>query len=397
MQQTVLEWIAGIGLLGAMLGCIYALAVCIIVLRFARSSEYGPAPTPPVTIMVPLHGAEPRLFERCASLCRQDYAGLLQLVFGTHDLADSATDVIRRLQAAFPDRSIALKIDSAGYGANRKVSNLTNMMTLVQHDIIVTIDSDIEVGPHYLSTLLGGLHAPAIGAVTALYHGAAGAGIWSRLSALAINTHFLPHAVAAIALRLAKPCFGASLAMHRETLRRIGGFAAFADCLADDYMIGQAVRSLGLKVAVSTFTVGHVCFEHDLKGLLARQLRSARTIRSIDPLGHAGSILTLPFSLALLAALFGASSALFIPALVVSLIALGCRVMLAVSVRHAFGLTRQDYWAIPLQELILIAAYVVSFFTAGVTWRGHRYRVMAGGRLRSMECAKNPCTGPIRR
>ena len=82
--QTVLEWIAGIGLLGAMLGCIYALAVCIIVLRFARSSVQGPAPTPPVTIMVPLHGAEPRLFERCASLCRLEDAGLLQLVFGTH-------------------------------------------------------------------------------------------------------------------------------------------------------------------------------------------------------------------------------------------------------------------------------------------------------------------------
>ena len=109
MQQTVLEWIAGIGLLGAMLGCIYALAVCIIVLRFARSSEYGPAPTPPVTIMVPLHGAEPRLFvfaRRCAARIMPAFCNWSS---ARTDLANSATDVIRRLQAAFPDRSIALR------------------------------------------------------------------------------------------------------------------------------------------------------------------------------------------------------------------------------------------------------------------------------------------------
>jgi ceramide glucosyltransferase len=335
--------------------------------------------------MVPLSRAEPRLFERCASLCRQDYAGPVQLVFGTDDFGDPAIDVIKRLQAACPERSIALSIGPCGYGANRKVSNLIAMMPFVRHDIIVMVDSDIEVGPHYLSGLVGKLHDPDVGAVTAPYHGTAGAGLWSRLSALAVNTHFLPHAVAAIALKLAKPCFGASIAIRRETLSQIGGFAAFADCLADDYMIGQAVRRQGLAIAFPAFTVGHVCFEHDLKALLAGQLRSARTIRSIDPLGHAGSILTHPFPLALLAGLFGAAGALFVPALVVSIVALGCRAALGFAVERAFGLRRQDYWALPLQEIMLFVVHVVSFVGASVTWRGRRYRVMSDGQLASIE------------
>jgi ceramide glucosyltransferase len=385
MQHTVFDWIAGICVLGATLGCIYTLIAFIAVLRFARINEQRSSPTPPVTVMVPLYGAETHLFERCASLCRQDYAGPVQLVFGTHDVSDPAIDVVRRLQAAFPARAIALEIEPSTHGANRKVSNLVNMMPLVRHDIIVMVDSDIDVGEHYLSAMVGKLCEASVGAVTAPHHGMAGAGLWSRFSALAINTHFLPHAVAAIALGLAKPCFGASIAIRRETLSLIGGFAAFADSLADDYMIGQAVRCRALKIAFPAFTVGHVCFERSLEELLTGQLRSGRTIRSIDPLGYAGSILTHPFPLALLAAIFGAAGALLVPALVLSVVALGCRGTLALGVERAFGLKRQDYWALPLQELLLFMVYFVSFFGGSVTWRGRRFRIMSGGQLASIE------------
>jgi ceramide glucosyltransferase len=385
MQQTMFDWIAGICALGAMLGCIYALIACFAVLRFARGNVERPSPMPPITVMVPLHGAESRLFERCASLCRQDYAGPVQLVLGTDNGADPAIDVVRHLQAAFPEHAIALKIEPCVRGANGKVSNLINMMALVRHDIVVTLDSDIEVGARYLSAIIGKLSEASVGAVTVPHHGTARSGLWSRLSALAINTHFLPHAIAAIALGLAKPCFGATVAMRRETLSRIGGFAAFADCLADDYLIGRAVRSRGLKVAFPPFTVGHECFEQSLRELLAGQLRSARTIRSIDPLGHVGSMLTHPFPLALLAALFGAMGALLLPALMLCVIALGCRATLATAVERAFGLGRQDYWALPLQEMLLFMVYVVSFFGDRVTWRARRYRVTSNGRLVSID------------
>jgi ceramide glucosyltransferase len=371
---------ANIFLAGATLGCIHILLACVLVLRFTRRCEHSPAAAPPVTILQPLYGSEPRLFERCASFCRQDYPGPIQLVFATHDPADPAIEVVQSLQAAFPEQPIALKIDPSEYGANRKVSNLINMMPLARHDILVMADSDIEVGPDYLSMLVSELHEPAVGAVTCLYHGIAGAGLWSRLSAVAINTHFLPDAVTALSLHLAQPCFGATIAMRRATLGRIGGFAAFAECVADDYMIGQAARSGGNRVAIPAFSVGHVCFEKDFEALLGRQMRSARTIRRIDPIGHAGSILTHPFPLALLAALLGGTGALLL-----SIIALGCRAALAVCVERAFGLNRQHYWLIPLEELILFGVYVLSFLGATVSWRGRRYRVASDGRLVKIE------------
>ena len=388
MQGALLDWIAGICVIGATLGCIYLAAACVLVLRFAHRRGDDCPGAPPVTILIPLYGAEPRLFERCAAFCRQDYGGTVQLICATHDPTDPAIEVIKELQAAFPQQPISVEVEPRGHGPNRKVSNLINMMPLARHDIIVTADSDIEVGPHHLSALIGELQPPAVGAVTCVYHGMAAAGLWSRLSALSINTHFLPHAVAAMALHLAKPCFGATIAMRRETLRRIGGFDAFAGCVADDYMIGQAVRSAGLTVAVPAFSVGHVCFENDFNSLLRGQLRSARTIRSIDPLGHAGSILTHPFPLALLGAVLSGGGAILLSALVLAGVALGCRAMLVFCVQRAFGLERQDYWLIPVEELILFAVYVLSFLGATVTWRGRRYRIASHARLVDIENRK---------
>ena len=387
MQTALLQSAASICIAGAALGCIYVLVACVAVLRFTRRRRHASAPALPLSILLPVYGAEPRLFERAAAFCRQEYAAPVQLVFGTHDPADPAAEVVRNLQAAFPEQSIALKIEPREHGANRKVSNLINMLPLAQHDVIVIADSDIDVDAHYLSGVVGELHAPAVGAVTCVYHGMAAAGWWSRLSALGINTHFLPDAVTAVELHLAKPCFGATIAMRRETLNRTGGFVAFADCLADDYKLGQAVRSTGLRVAVPPFSVGHVCCEKDFNALLAGQLRTARAVRSINPLGHIGSILAHPFPLAIMGALLGSAGELSLAGLGVTAIALGCRATLTRCVERAFRLDRQHYWLIPLVELILFAAYLLSLVGRTVTWRGSRYRVASDGCLVKLENA----------
>ncbi|TMJ28053.1 MAG: glucosyltransferase, partial [Alphaproteobacteria bacterium] len=153
MVAALLAWVVNIILVGAALGCIHMLLACVLVRRFARRRTPDVSQSPPVSILQPLHGSEPRLLDRCASLCRQNYAGPVQLVLGTHDPADPAIEVIGRLQKIFPGEQIALKIDPSEHGTNRKISNLINMMPLARHDIIVTLDSDIEVGPHYLSML----------------------------------------------------------------------------------------------------------------------------------------------------------------------------------------------------------------------------------------------------
>jgi ceramide glucosyltransferase len=193
---------------------------------------------------------------------------------------------------------------------------------------------------------------------------------------MAINSQFLPQAIMAVGLKIAKPCFGATIAMRRSMLDRIGGFGAFADALADDYAIGLAVRSAGYEVVTAPFLVGHHCFEGSLRELVLHQLRVARTVRSIEPIGYVGTVLTHPLPLALIGMLSGSG-----PAALLAVAVVASRIALVRSVERRFGLPQENLWLVPLHDLISFAVYVASFFGATVHWRGADYRVAADGTL----------------
>lgn len=364
-------------LAGAFFGCILMLIEAGFVLAFREDKSAGGATQPPITILKPLHGAEPGLADRLAAFHRQHYEGAIQILCGARDSTSSCVGAVRAMQHARPDEAIELHVDPRRHGSNRKVSNLINMLPRARYDTIALSDSDIQVYAGYLRGIAGLLASPRVGAVTCLYHGIdGGAGFWSRLSALAINSHFLPQATTAIALKLTHPCFGSTIALQRSTLERIGGFGRFADDLADDYAIGMAVRAAGYEVAIAPFLVGHCCFEASLRQLLRHQIRVARTIKSIDPIGYAGSIITHPWPLALIGLLSGSAAAAL-----VAVAALAARIAVSRCVERRFALPRESLWLIPLQDFIAFAVYVASYFGATVHWRGADYRVAGDGTL----------------
>jgi ceramide glucosyltransferase len=360
------------------LGCLYLLVGCVALSTFAARRRATACAPVPVTILKPLHGAEPCLSRRLSSFCRQDYGAPVQVICGVQDPADPAVAIARLLAASPEAPRFDLVIDARAHGSNPKISNLINMMAAAKHDVLVMADSDMEVGPDYLARIVAELQRPGVGAVTCVYHGVPLSGRWSTHAALGINSHFLPNVVTAVTLHLDRPCFGSTIAISRSLLSRIGGLSAFADQLADDYEIGEAVRAAGYEVAIPPFTLGHACFHERLRGLLARELRAARTVRGIAPLGYAGAFVTHPFPLALAGALLGGEYGL-----VVAAAALACRFALCICAERAFQLPRQPYWLIPSRDLLSFGVYVWSFFGMRVQWRGSRYRVAADGSLLS--------------
>lgn len=359
----------------AFVGCIFTLVEAAFVVGFSDKEPARTDAEPAVTVLKPLHGAEPDLADRLAALCRQHYGGPVQVVCGAQGDLAPATAAVGEVNSKFPD-SIELVADQRSHGANGKVSNLINMLPRARYDTIVLSDSDIVVERDYLRRIVALLGEPDVGAVTCLYHGIGGTGLWSRISALATNSHFLPQAITALGLKLGKPCCGATIALRRSMLDRIGGFHAFADVLADDYAIGVAVRAAGYDVKAAPFLVGHRSFEGSLREFMRHQIRVARTIRSIDPIGYAGTILTHPLPLALLGMLSGG-----ITATLLTVAVLASRVTLCRCVERRFGLPRQSYWLIPLQDVLVFGVYVASFFGATVNWQGVDFRVAGDGTL----------------
>src|SRR5262245_2268946 len=370
----MLFWLSVTAMLVAAAGCVYLVAATILVGRSVRRPAQSHATVAPgVTILKPLYGNEPGLFENLSSFCTQHYPGRVQIVFGVQDPSDPAIAVVRRLQDAQNARDLELVVEAKAHGLNRKVSSLVNMQSRIEQDIVVVADSDIRVNSDYLAEVVAALDQPGVNAVTCLYHGVPVAGIWSNFSALAINAPFLPSVVVGVAVGLARPCFGSTLALRYQTLVEIGGFMPFVDQLADDYAMGEALRASGGAVAMPPFSVAHMCADSSLRDFWRHQLRWARTIKNIDPVGYAGSVVAHPLPWALIAMLLGAFSTTLLPAVAIAVTSIVARVTLLRKVARTYALPSQAYWLAPACDLLSFVLFVESFFGRRVSWKGYRY------------------------
>jgi ceramide glucosyltransferase len=330
---------------------------------------------PPVSLLKPLHGAEPRLADNLATFLAQDYAGPVQLVCGVNRADDAALEPARALAKAHPQADIALHPGPRLPYANAKVGNLAAMLPLAFADILILSDSDIAVSSEYLAVVLGALDQPGVGAVSCLYVGRGDAGLWSRIGAAAISWWAMPNMVVGITTGAARPCMGSTIALRRETLEAIGGFAALSDVLADDYAIGESVARLGLEVAVPPLLVTHADAERSWGELWRHHLRWAVTIRALAPWGHAGSLITHALPLALLAALLHPWG---IGALAFALVG---RIAMARAVNRLAGRPCAPLWLLPLADLLNFLTFIAAQTARTIDWRGASLTMRGQGRI----------------
>lgn len=336
-------------------------------------------PAEPVSVLKPLCGAEPRLYENLSTFCRQTHP-CYQLLFGVSSSADPAIAVVRRLQASFPERDIALVIDARVHGHNLKVSNLINLAARAKHPLIVLADSDIAVAPDYLEAVTAPLADPQVGIVTCLYHAKSVGGFWTRIGAQFINEWFAPSVRIAHAGGSRSFGFGATLALRERVLAEIGGFDALKDCLADDYWLAEYTRQRGMTTVLSEVVVDTDVIEPDFATLWLRETRWLRTIRSINPLGFAFLFITFtsPWLLAaVLLALHGGAGLREAALAAAAVLGIVARVGLHARASRERGEFLRDLPLVPLRDALLAAQWFVAAFGSHVVWRGARMPVVA--------------------
>jgi ceramide glucosyltransferase len=378
--HLVLDILAWAFLAPALAGSAYQVLAGARMSAFRSPPDPEPsAALPEVTILKPLHGAEPGLEQSLASFLEQDYPAGVQVVFGLHDQGDEAWPIVEALRVEErPGRDISLVTAPTVHGPNGKISNLVNMMSEARYDLIVVADSDIAVRRDYLKRVIAALEAPGVGVVSCPYYGEPRAGFWSKLSAMGVTYQFLPSVAVGVTSGLATPCMGSTIAMRREVLDRIGGFQAFAHLLADDYAIGAAVRGLGLRSVVAPIVVAHGCSETSLVELVNHETRWALTNRSLAPIGFFGAGITHAVPLALI----GVITSLAEPAsLGVLGVAVVSRLWLMTRVDKITGIGHGQWRLAPMRDILSFAIFAGSFFARAVEWRGARFHVNARGAL----------------
>ncbi|MCG5073989.1 bacteriohopanetetrol glucosamine biosynthesis glycosyltransferase HpnI [Paraburkholderia tagetis] len=340
----------------------------------------------PVSVLKPLCGAEPRLYENLATFCEQHHPRY-QLIFGVSSSKDPAIAVVQRLQAAYPGHDIALVIDSRVHGSNLKVSNLINMAAHARHDVLIVADSDIAVEPDYLEIVTAPLADPQVGVVTCLYSARSVGGFWPRVGALFINEWFAPSVRVAHSTGSRAFGFGATLALSRGTLERIGGFESLKDCLADDYQLARFARDHGLATVLAPVLVATDVIEPNFRTLWLRETRWLRTIRSVNPAGFASLFITFTSPWLVLGALAcwqlqagavtpGSGTRIMLAALGTSTVG-GIIARLALHVRGSSSL--REFWhdlpLVPLRDALLLLQWLAAVFGSHVIWRGVRVPV----------------------
>jgi ceramide glucosyltransferase len=378
--------LTGIGLLCAAAGYELFAAIAVLVFELRRRLRVPARPARlPVTMLKPLCGAEPGLYENLRSFCVQDYPQY-QIIFGVQDATDPALAVVKRLRREFPALPLETVVNGLQHGSNRKISSLINMLPHAKHGILMIADSDARVDPDYLSSMVSPLDDPTVGLVTCIYRGMPAPGVWSRLGAMYVNDWYMPSVLVAWLFGHREYASGLTLCLRRETLMATGGLQRLSNHLADDYELGALVRGTGLKIALSSRVprTGHV--EPDFEQLVAHETRWMRTIRVLRPKSF--RFLFLSFGLPLAAMGFWLSSELQSAATVRS-------ALVGVAVVARFGpfivsrlrsreLSFSDLWLLPVRDLLLCWVWWRASRTSVVKWRGNEFAVDAQGIMRSL-------------
>lgn len=338
---------------------------------------------PGVSILKPLKGFDPAMYEAFASHCRQQYAGEYELLFGVSDLNDPAVAAVERLKAEFPERNIRLIVCPEKLGMNGKIGNVIQLAAQARYDYLIVNDSDIHVSPRYLSRIMGGFagteRGKTVGMVTAPYRGSAHRTIGSKMEALGIATDFFPGVLTALLLdRGMRFGLGSTLAVSREALAAAGGFEAVVDALADDYQLGARIHKAGYAVRLSREVVATSVPAYGLHDFFAHQLRWARAVRDSRKLGYLGMVVTfgLPWAVFnLIAAGFSLDS--------IALLSLTVAARVTVALAAGVGILEdrqvlRDLWLLPLRDFCALWVWVWSFAGNSVTWRGERFLLRDG-------------------
>lgn len=279
-------------------GAVQAALGTLLVRRFDRQERRAQTHVlshspPPITVLKPLHGDEPLLEEALESFCTQNYP-VFQLVFGVQRANDPAIAVVERLKRRHPHVDMALVVNGAQHGENRKVGNLINMLPAARHEALVISDSDIHVRPDYLRRIAESLEQSNVGLVTTIYAGLpAGASLTRFLSACQINHNFLPGVLLSRYLGR-QDCLGATMALTRSMLEQVGGLQALVRYVADDAILGRLVRAEGRDIAIATCMTWTTVAESTFTDLLSHELRWGRTVRALAPFGYLASAIQLP-------------------------------------------------------------------------------------------------------
>ena len=351
--------------------------------RDKKTYEKFSANLPPVSVLKPVHGNESRLKENIESFFRQEYPQY-EILFAADEAGDAAIPVIHEISARYPHIPSRILVTGQPPWPNAPNYCFHRLSEIAAHDILVTSDSDVEVAPDYLRDVVPPLLDPQVGAVTCVFRGKSAGGIWADLDAIGQTVEFTAGVVIANLLEGTKFGLGPTIALRKDSIGRIGGYAAVREYLSNDFVVGNFIHKAGFQVVLSGHVVDHVSPKMTFRRMWERQLRWAMGTRYSRPKGHLGTGLTFAVPYGILG---------LIGAWLLGKPLLGASLLAAALLNRMLQCWIVGWWAAhdpvarravvlyPLRDLHGFIIWCASYMGKRSLWRDNNYVLLKGGRL----------------
>jgi ceramide glucosyltransferase len=351
--------------------------------RARRMAEFAP----PVSLLKPVHGVDFASRINFESFCRQNYPEY-EILFCVNDMDDAAVPLLQQTIKDFPQCCIRILSNAPKIGSNQKVNNLILLAREAKHEIMVQSDGDVRVSPDYLKNVVADFVDESVGAVSCFYRGVAERNFWAEVEAVGAASDFFAGALVANLPGRVTFALGASVATTKTWLKKIGGYEALGDLLADDYEIGNRVHKAGGKVLLSREAVWTMYPAQTLRGFWQHQVRWARTVRLVRPASFFGLVVTHGLPWCVLAAAVA-------PSAFVGAGFLGAYLVLRLLMAWVVGVwgvgdevLRGRLWLVPVRDAIHFVVWLAGFASNRVTWGGVEYAI-EDGKMREVKAARD--------
>ena len=397
MLPIFLRWIfLGLALLGTVTSTVYLLLVIIAAAKFMlrRRSHLREAMVedlPPLSLLKPVHGAEPLLDVNISSCIRQSYPADYEVLLCARHFSDPAFGVVDQVMKSLPS-DLQVKVRKIECGepiwVNPKVWSLERMLQSAKYPFVVITDSDVQVGEDFLRSIASDLKDPAVGLVTCLYRGVPTGGPWSRLEAIGMSVELTSGVLVAEMLEGMQFSLAPCMATKKTAISAIGGLVELSECYADDFVLGNKISKAGLKVVLADYVINHVVTNQAFLPSIRHQLGWMRSTRFSRPKGHIGTVLTFAMPYAILGAVSEAVLGNWKLGIVLLGWGIANRIVQAILV--GWGVTRdkeslKGCLIYPLRDLMGFVFWIWSYLGNGIGYRGEFYTFYDDGKIRLKE------------
>jgi ceramide glucosyltransferase len=346
----------------------------------------------PVSVLKPLKGIDDELEANLTSFCRQTHPRY-EIIFGAAEASDPALVVARKVATAHPNLPIKVVVGECPTGLNPKVRVLRALLRSARHEVILISDSNVRVDEHYLANTTAELEDPRVGLVSNPIVGAGHVSFGAKLENWQLNSYVIFGLALTNFIGKYACVVGKSMLMRQSALRQIGGLAKFADVLAEDYLIGRAMRQHGFRVVTCPSAIQTINKSWKVERTLERHLRWAQIRRSLGAPGYVLELLLLPHVLlaatsAVALIQWDGSSRFTLAACAIAYVVTSASEAAATLRWSGAGYASVQFLPfVALRQVGQALLWILAWGKSEVNWRGNRLQIGKGSKLTSADQA----------